>query len=121
MIIKLGTRTSKLALWQTGHIQQLLQTQWPDLVCEKIPFVTEGDKTLDKPLPAIGGKGLFTQELENALLKGRIDMAVHSLKDLPVENPPGEKRSGSVIRFFSARNALLAIRRVAPFSYRYYE
>ncbi len=57
--LTIGTRTSKLALWQTHHVIALLQAQFPDLVCEIMPFVTKGDKTLDKPLPEIGGKGLF--------------------------------------------------------------
>lgn len=88
-ILKAGTRTSQLALWQTNHIIQLLQTAHPAVRCEIHPFVTSGDKTLDQPLPAIGGKGLFTAELEQALLRGEIDLAVHSLKDLPVVQPEG--------------------------------
>ena len=87
--VKLGTRKSRLALWQTNHVMALLQNAWPSLKCETVPFVTQGDRTLDTPLPAIGGKGLFTQELEEALLHGDIDIAVHSLKDLPVRNPDG--------------------------------
>ncbi len=86
-----GTRTSELALWQTHHIIQALQAKWPGLVCQIEPFVTQGDKTqkLDQPLPEIGGKGLFTAELEAALRNGVIDLAIHSLKDLPVEDAPG--------------------------------
>lgn len=84
-----GTRTSKLALWQTHHIIDLLAAAWPGLAVTIHDFTTEGDRILDKPLAAIGGKGLFTQELEAALLAGRIDFAVHSLKDLPVEETPG--------------------------------
>ncbi|MFO7679036.1 MAG: hydroxymethylbilane synthase [Chloroflexota bacterium] len=87
--LKIGTRTSKLALWQTHHIIERLQAAWPGLECRIEPFVTQGDKTLDTPLPQIGGKGLFTAELEAALREGLIDIAVHSLKDLPVENAPG--------------------------------
>lgn len=87
--LKIGTRTSKLALWQTHHIIERLQAAWPGLECRIEPFVTQGDKTLDTPLPQIGGKGLFTAELETALLDGRIDIAVHSLKDLPVEDATG--------------------------------
>lgn len=85
----IGTRTSQLALWQTNHVKQQLETEWPGLACQLETFVTKGDKTLDKPLPEIGGKGLFTAELEAALLNGRIDIAVHSLKDLPVEDANG--------------------------------
>ena len=82
-VLRLGTRTSKLALWQTNHVVEQLQRHWPALQCEVIHHVTQGDKRLDRPLPEIGGKGLFTAELEEALLAGEIDLAVHSLKDLP--------------------------------------
>ena len=84
-----GTRTSRLARWQSTHVINLLSSAWPLLTCELRPFETKGDRTLDRPLPEIGGKGLFTAELERALLSGEIDIAVHSLKDLPVQNPPG--------------------------------
>lgn len=87
--VRIGTRTSQLALWQTNYVKQQLQSHWPYLECRLETFVTKGDKTLDKPLPEIGGKGLFTAELEAALLDGRIDLAVHSLKDLPVDDAPG--------------------------------
>jgi hydroxymethylbilane synthase len=87
--LTIGTRTSRLARWQTDHVVSLLQKAWPSLTCDIKPFVTRGDKTLDQPLPQIGGKGVFTAELENALREGDIDLAVHSLKDLPVENAPG--------------------------------
>lgn len=87
--IVIGSRTSRLALWQTQHIIDRLQAAWPGLVCRIEPIVTKGDKTLDQPLPQIGGKGLFTLELEGALRDGSIVLAVHSLKDLPVENAPG--------------------------------
>ena len=88
-LLKIGTRTSKLAMWQTNHIIDRLQTNWPGLECRVEPFMTQGDQILDKPLPQIGGKGLFTAELEAALRDGRIDIAVHSLKDLPVDDEPG--------------------------------
>jgi hydroxymethylbilane synthase len=68
---------------------QALQGIYPDLVCDEKVITTKGDKILDTPLPEIGGKGLFTQELENELLSGDVHCAVHSLKDLPVQNPPG--------------------------------
>ena len=84
-----ATRPSKLAQWQTAYIQQALSEFWPDLICSEMVFTTEGDRELDRPLPEIGGKGLFTQELERALLEGSVDAAVHSLKDLPIENTPG--------------------------------
>ena len=87
--LRLGTRTSRLATWQAEHVARTLEAAWPGLAVELVPFVTEGDRTLDAPLPEIGGKGVFTLELEAALLDGRIDLAVHSLKDLPTDDPAG--------------------------------
>ena len=87
--LRLGTRTSRLARWQAEHVAAALEAAWPGLGVELVPFVTQGDRTLDQPLPEIGGKGLFTYELETALLGGRIDLAVHSLKDLPTDDPDG--------------------------------
>jgi hydroxymethylbilane synthase len=89
MRIRIGTRGSRLARWQTDYIARLLVEQYPSAKVEIVVFTTKGDKILDKALPSIGGKGLFTEELERALLDGDIDCAVHSLKDLPVENPAG--------------------------------
>ena len=87
--IRLGSRKSKLALWQTHHVCDLLQAAWPGLKVEIQIISTTGDQILDTPLPLIGGKGVFTAELEAALREGAIDAAVHSLKDLPTESPPG--------------------------------
>lgn len=84
-----ATRPSALARWQTQWIINSLQNIYPNLICEEKIITTKGDKILDKPLPEIGGKGLFTQELENELLSGAVHCAVHSLKDLPVENAAG--------------------------------
>lgn len=84
-----ATRPSKLARWQTRWVIRVLKDIHPTLECEEKIITTQGDKILDKPLPEIGGKGLFTQELESELLNGSVHCAVHSLKDLPVENPPG--------------------------------
>jgi hydroxymethylbilane synthase len=84
-----ATRPSALARWQTRWVIRALQEVQPDLVCEEKIIITQGDKVLDKPLPEIGGKGVFTQELESELLSGVVHCAVHSLKDLPVENPEG--------------------------------
>lgn len=84
-----ATRPSALARWQTQWVIQALQGIYPDLQCEEKIITTKGDKVLDKPLPEIGGKGLFTQELESELLSGAVHCAVHSLKDLPVENAEG--------------------------------
>ena len=86
--LRIGTRRSALALWQTHHVRDLLQAHHPALSVEIVHFTTRGDRVLDRPLPEIGGKGLFTAELESALREGRIDLAVHSLKDLPTETPP---------------------------------
>lgn len=87
--IILGSRPSKLALWQTEHILARLKSIWPDLSYRVVTLVTTGDKIIDRPLPEIGGKGVFTEELETALRCGEIDLAVHSLKDLPVEKSEG--------------------------------
>ena len=87
--IRLGSRKSKLALWQTHHVRDLLQAAWLGLNVEIQIISTTGDQVLDTPLPLIGGKGVFTAELEVALREGVIDAAVHSLKDLPTESPPG--------------------------------
>ena len=84
-----STRPSALARWQTQHVIRKLQSHWPDLTCKEVIINTKGDRVLDKPLPEIGGKGLFTYELEQALLAGNVDAAVHSLKDLPTEDSPG--------------------------------
>ncbi len=84
-----ATRPSALARWQTQWVINALKSIHHDLQCEEKIVTTQGDKILDKPLPEIGGKGLFTQELESELLSGAVHCAVHSLKDLPVENPAG--------------------------------
>ena len=87
--IRLGTRGSALARWQTDHIAMLLQTAHPGLSIEVVVIGTHGDRVLDTPLPLLGGKGVFTAELEAALRSSVIDFAVHSLKDLPTETPEG--------------------------------
>jgi len=89
MKIIFATRPSALARWQTAHVIRLLQAAHPRIECEERVFTTKGDRMLDRPLPEIGGKGLFTSDLENALLSSEVDAAVHSLKDLPVEDTPG--------------------------------
>jgi hydroxymethylbilane synthase len=88
-LIRLGTRASALARWQTDHVTSLLQNVHPHHRFESQLMSTRGDRVLDTPLPLIGGKGLFTFELEHALREGEIDFAVHSLKDLPTEDAPG--------------------------------
>ncbi|MBQ7514758.1 MAG: hydroxymethylbilane synthase [Schwartzia sp.] len=87
--ITVGTRSSKLALWQADYVIGRLREQYPGLVVEKKLMTTKGDKILDAPLAKIGGKGLFTKELETDMLAGGIDLAVHSLKDMPTEVPEG--------------------------------
>lgn len=87
--LTIGTRGSALARWQTDWVIARLKIAWPELDCAIKLFQTSGDKILDKPLPEIGGKGLFTEELENALKNGEIDLAVHSLKDLPIDDAAG--------------------------------
>jgi hydroxymethylbilane synthase len=86
-LLRLGTRKSKLALWQANFVKEKLEA----LGCkvELVPITTTGDKILDAPLAKIGGKGLFVKEIENALLAGEIDLAVHSLKDVPMIIPEG--------------------------------
>ena len=107
--LRVGSRMSALAQWQTQRVIGLLQVVWPDLDCEVVPFVTVGDRTqaLGKALPSIGGKGLFTAELENALRAGAIDIAVHSLKDLPVENAP-DTILGTITDRADVRDGLVA-------------
>ena len=84
-----ATRPSALARWQTQYVISQLKKRWPELACEEAIITTRGDRVLDKPLPQIGGKGLFTYELEQALLAESVDAAVHSLKDLPTDDAPG--------------------------------
>lgn len=88
-VVTIGTRGSLLARWQTDHVRDLLCAAWSDLTVQIEVISTHGDQVLDTPLPLIGGKGVFTAELEAALHNRTIDFAVHSLKDLPTENPPG--------------------------------
>lgn len=83
--LTIGTRGSVLALWQANHIKNLLESHYPQMQVELQIVKTKGDKILDVPLAKIGGKGLFTKELEMLLLDGSIDLAVHSLKDVPVD------------------------------------
>jgi hydroxymethylbilane synthase len=89
--IRIATRTSELALWQAHHIKQKLIALHPDLEIALVPLKTEGDKIVSVSLAKIGGKSLFVKELEEALLKGDADMAVHSVKDMPAELPASLK------------------------------
>ena len=107
MQLTFATRPSNLARWQTGYVAQQLQAAWPGLTCETEVIVTRGDRVLDKPLPLIGGKGLFTAELEAALRENRVQAAVHSLKDLPTEMPPG-LTIGAIPKRAEPRDALVS-------------
>ncbi len=89
MRLRIGTRGSALALWQARHVASELERIHPEIRCELVVIKTKGDRILDAPLAYIGGKGLFTKEIEDSLLAGAIHLAVHSLKDLPTELPPG--------------------------------
>ncbi|UOD34706.1 hydroxymethylbilane synthase [Deferribacteraceae bacterium V6Fe1] len=85
----IGTRGSKLALWQSNYIKSLIEERYENIKVELKIIKTQGDKILDTPLAKIGGKGLFVKEIENALLDGSADIAVHSMKDVPMELPEG--------------------------------
>ncbi len=87
--LRIATRRSPLALWQAEHVAARLREIHTDLTVALVPLVTQGDRILDSPLANIGGKGLFVKELEQALLEGRADLAVHSMKDVPAELPSG--------------------------------
>ena len=93
-IVRIGTRASKLALAQSGMMQRRIATALghpdrPDEVAPLVHITTTGDRVQDRRLLEVGGKALFTKEIEEALLDGRIDCAVHSMKDMPAELPPG--------------------------------
>ncbi len=89
MKVRLGTRSSRLAVWQTEFVEDRLRAARPGLDLEVVHISTHGDENQDRPLPEIGGKGLFTERIEEALRARQIDAAVHSLKDLPVDDSPG--------------------------------
>ena len=88
-ILRIATRSSPLAIWQAEYVQQRLESLHEGLAVELVRIKTQGDKILDTPLAKIGGKGLFVKELEEAMMDGRADIAVHSMKDVPMELPPG--------------------------------
>lgn len=87
--IKIGTRGSRLAIWQADYVRKRILENFPDLEIEIVRIKTKGDRILDAPLSKIGGKGLFVKEIEDALLRGDIDIAVHSIKDIPTNIPEG--------------------------------
>ena len=103
----IATRRSQLALWQSEYVKSLLQEHYPDMQIELQEFVTKGDKILDVPLAKIGGKGLFTKELEVAMLEGTAHLAVHSLKDVPTQFEDGLQLA-AVTKRFDPRDAMLS-------------
>lgn len=105
--LTLGTRGSALARRQTDWVLARLREHWPGLTSTIRVIATTGDRLLDQPLPEIGGKGVFTAELEQALLRGEIDLAVHSLKDLPVAVTP-ELALGAICERADARDVLVS-------------
>jgi hydroxymethylbilane synthase len=107
--IKLGTRGSRLALWQAQYTVDCLQRACPDTSIETVIIKTKGDKILDVPLSRIGDKGLFTSEIETELLDGKIDMAIHSLKDLPSQLAPGVCLA-AVLKREDPRDVLLSVK-----------
>ena len=88
-ILRIATRKSQLALWQAEYVAKMLKAQHPGLEIELVKMTTQGDKILDTPLAKVGGKGLFVKELEMGILNNEADIAVHSMKDVPVELPTG--------------------------------
>lgn len=105
--IRIGTRGSKLALWQAGFVKRELEKSNSGLTVELATIKTKGDKILDVPLAKVGGKGLFVKEIEEALLEERVDLAVHSLKDMPAEIPDG-LRIGAFCEREDPRDALIS-------------
>ncbi len=103
----IATRGSKLALWQSNHIRDLILAKYPDIEVELKIFKTRGDKILDVALSTIGGKGLFTKELEDAMLNGEADISVNSLKDMPFQIPDGLKLTAITERE-DVRDAMLS-------------
>lgn len=104
---RVGTRASRLALWQTQAVIDALHARQPGLLVERVPISTIGDRLTDVPLPRIGDKGVFTRELEDGLRGRTIDLAVHSLKDLPTELPDG-LTLGAIVERDDPRDALVA-------------
>jgi hydroxymethylbilane synthase len=126
--LRIATRKSPLALWQAEHVAERLRQAHPGLQVELVGMVTQGDRILDSPLARIGGKGLFVKELEQGLLDGRADIAVHSMKDVPVAFPGGlalpvilareDPRDAFVSRHYSHPDALPANARIGTSSLR---
>jgi hydroxymethylbilane synthase len=105
--LTIATRQSRLALWQAEHVRARLQALLPDCAIELLGMTTQGDQILDRTLSKVGGKGLFVKELETALLDGRADLAVHSLKDMPMDMPAGLQLA-AVLERADPRDALIS-------------
>ncbi|MCA1765605.1 MAG: hydroxymethylbilane synthase [Desulfobulbaceae bacterium] len=108
-IIKIGTRASLLAMTQSTNIKNLIEARYPDTTVELVKIITKGDKIVDVPLAKVGGKGLFVKELEEAMLSREVDMAVHSMKDVPSELPD-ELHIGVVTKREDPRDAFLSVK-----------
>ncbi len=108
-VLRIATRKSPLALWQAEHVRTRLQAVHPGLEVELVTMSTQGDRVLDSPLARIGGKGLFVKELEQGMLQGDADIAVHSMKDVPVGFPPG-LGIGVILEREDPRDALVSNR-----------
>ena len=108
-IIHIATRRSPLALWQAEHVARLLREAHPGLITKLVKMTTRGDKLLDAPLAKVGGKGLFVKELEQGMLQGEADIAVHSMKDVPVEFPEG-LHLAAILEREDPRDALVSSR-----------
>lgn len=105
--LRIATRQSALALWQAEHVAARLRAVHADLSIELVPMTTRGDQIIDRPLAEIGGKGLFLKELEIAMLERRADIAVHSLKDVPMQLEPGFA-IGAVLERADAADAFIS-------------
>ncbi len=110
--LTIATRESALALWQAHHVRDRLRALYPEVEVALLGMTTQGDQILDRPLAAIGGKGLFIKELEVAMEEGRADLAVHSLKDVPMDMPPGFTLA-AVAQREDPRDALVSSRHTA--------
>jgi len=108
-VLRIATRKSPLALWQAEHVQLRLQQLHPGLQVKLVTMSTQGDRVLDSPLAKIGGKGLFVKELEQGMLDGRADIAVHSMKDVPAELPDGLE-IGAILEREDPRDAFVSSR-----------
>jgi hydroxymethylbilane synthase len=106
-LLRIATRRSPLALWQANHVKATLEAAHPGLGVELVQITTTGDRILDVPLAKVGGKGLFTKEIELALIEDRADLAVHSMKDVPTQRAPGLELAGTGVRE-DVRDALVS-------------